>query len=235
MNVLSSKEELITLQYGEQMLNGNSYKHTGIDFVRKGYQLDEIIACEKGKVINVEKNILGYKSGSYGNFVHIQHGGIVSTVYAHMKLGTVCVNIGDVVEKGDVIGYMGATGFVTGAHLHFEIRENNITVDPNKYLDGEKNIPIYNNDIFVRYEKGKYQTMADYMRVRDGVWGNIKEKKQLTLDGQKNSYMNGNYKIGTVFDALEIINANDASVWAKTPSGYVCIKDGSGKEYCKKI
>lgn len=147
MNVLKSQQELITLQYGNQNLNEKPYKHAGIDFVRQGYQLDEIISCKRGKVINVEKNIPGYKAGSYGNFVHIQHGCNISTVYAHMKMGTVCINIGDIVEEGQVIGYMGATGFVTGAHLHFEVRENNIPVDPNPYFRGEKKILPYIDNI----------------------------------------------------------------------------------------
>lgn len=143
MNVLQSKQELVTLDFGNQTLKGNPYYHTGKDFVKVGYAFDNIVACARGKVINVEKNIPGYKSGSYGNFVHIQHNGNVSTVYAHMKMGTVSVNIGDIVEEGQVIGYMGATGFVTGAHLHFEVRENNVAVNPNPYFNGEKIISPY--------------------------------------------------------------------------------------------
>ena len=89
------------------------------------------------------------------------------------------------------------------------------------------------------YSKGNYKTLGN-MNVRTGAGTNyaIKKVKDLSTDGKRNATstnLNANavYKTGTVFTAIEIINEN--GVWAKTPSGYVCIKDVSGKVYCSKV
>ena len=88
------------------------------------------------------------------------------------------------------------------------------------------------------YTKGTYITLEN-MKVRTGAGTNHKQKKvkELTADGKKNATSQSLnayavYKKGTVFTALEIINEN--GVWAKSPSGYICIKGASGKVYCKK-
>lgn len=66
--------------------------------------------------------------GGYGNYVMIDHGNGKVTVYGH--LCDVVVSIGDTVEAGQVIGYVGSTGYSTGPHLHFETRYNNVKYDP---------------------------------------------------------------------------------------------------------
>ncbi|MBP5579952.1 MAG: peptidoglycan DD-metalloendopeptidase family protein [Ruminococcus sp.] len=70
--------------------------------------------------------------GGYGNYVVISHDGTYSTVYAHLK--NACVSVGDYVEQGQVIGYIGTTGWSTGAHLHFEVRENGVRVNPSLFV-----------------------------------------------------------------------------------------------------
>lgn len=89
------------------------------------------------------------------------------------------------------------------------------------------------------YSKGNYKTLGN-MNVRTGAGTNysIKKVKDLSEDGKRNATsknLNDNavYKTGTIFTAQEIINQN--GVWAKTPSGYVCIKGASGTVYCSKI
>ncbi len=69
---------------------------------------------------------------SYGNYVMIIHANGYATLYAH--LSSAAVGADQYVSRGDVIGYEGSTGFSTGPHLHFEIRENGIPVDPQLYL-----------------------------------------------------------------------------------------------------
>ena len=69
---------------------------------------------------------------SYGNYVMIIHTNGYATLYAHMS--SAAVSADQYVSRGDVIGYEGTTGFSTGPHLHFEIRENGIPVDPQLYL-----------------------------------------------------------------------------------------------------
>jgi murein DD-endopeptidase MepM/ murein hydrolase activator NlpD len=71
-------------------------------------------------------------SGGYGNYTCIQHGGGISTCYAHQsQFGT---SAGAQVSQGQVIGYVGNTGHSFGSHLHFEVRVNGAPVDPLGYL-----------------------------------------------------------------------------------------------------
>lgn len=83
-------------------------------------------ASKSGKVIKA-----GWGTG-YGNYVVIDHGGGVKTLYAHMT--TIYVKTGDYVNQGDVIGALGSTGWSTGPHLHFEIIINGVQVNPLSYL-----------------------------------------------------------------------------------------------------
>ncbi len=67
--------------------------------------------------------------GGAGNYVKIKHNGVYETVYMHMsKFGK--YNVGDYVAQGDVIGYVGSTGWSTGPHLHYEVHENGHKINP---------------------------------------------------------------------------------------------------------
>ncbi len=102
--------------------------HTGIDIkVPAG---KNIVAANDGKVI------LSCSYGSYGNAVIIDHGGKLSTLYAHNS--KLLVKEGDIVTRGQVVALCGSTGLSTGAHLHFEVRVNGATVDPLPYVTGKK-------------------------------------------------------------------------------------------------
>lgn len=98
--------------------------HTGLDLHSTKGQGDPVYAAAPGKVIKVqgEWNPAMGKSGmaSYGNYVMIDHGNGVSTMYAHAL--KVCVSVGQDVDKGQLIMYEGSTGNSSGAHVHFEIR-----------------------------------------------------------------------------------------------------------------
>jgi len=76
-----------------------------------------ILAAASGRVI-ISKNV-GW-NGGYGKYVVIQHSNNTQTLYAH--LNSQVVSVGELVEQGQVIGYMGSTGNSTGVHVHFEIR-----------------------------------------------------------------------------------------------------------------
>lgn len=71
---------------------------------------------------------------SYGNYVIIDHGGGIATLYAHNS--KLLVSKGQAVSKGDRVALVGSTGYSTGNHLHFEVRINGVRTEPMKYLKG---------------------------------------------------------------------------------------------------
>ncbi|MCL2108901.1 MAG: M23 family metallopeptidase [Oscillospiraceae bacterium] len=102
--------------------------HHGIDVGNSGINGANIYAVQSGTVI------IATWSGGYGNYIVIDHGGGVSTLYAHMQTGSMRFSAGDTVVQGDVIGLVGSTGWSTGPHLHFEVRENGSAVNPWGYV-----------------------------------------------------------------------------------------------------
>lgn len=98
--------------------------HTGIDLgVGSGTR---IAAADGGIVITAS-----YLSG-YGNTVMIDHGAGVVTLYAHQS--RMAVKRGDKIEQGELIGYVGSTGYSTGPHLHFEVRVHGTPANPLAWL-----------------------------------------------------------------------------------------------------
>lgn len=73
-------------------------------------------------------------NGNYGNYIRIQHGGGVSTGYAHIRNGGIQVGHGQYVNAGQVIAYAGTTGASTGCHLHFEVYINGKTTNPTDFM-----------------------------------------------------------------------------------------------------
>ena len=71
-------------------------------------------------------------SGTYGNRIVINHNNGFTTLYGH--LSSINVEVGQVVEKGSVIGIMGSTGNSTGTHLHFEVEKNGSLENPLSYV-----------------------------------------------------------------------------------------------------
>ena len=104
---------------------GRAGNHTGIDIPAS--RNTEIYAAKSGVVITST-----YNSGGYGNYVVVSHSDGTSTLYAHMNSRN--ATVGQVVNQGDVIGYVGTTGRSTGNHLHFEVRINGTRVDPIDYF-----------------------------------------------------------------------------------------------------
>ncbi len=116
----------VTSEYGYRIHPVLKVKkmHTGIDVgVPSG---NNIVAANDGKVIYSDYY------GGYGYAVIIDHGGKISTLYAHNS--KLLVSVGDQVKKGQTIAKSGSTGLSTGPHLHFEVRENGQHVDPMKYF-----------------------------------------------------------------------------------------------------
>jgi len=104
--------------------------HTGLDITGAGINGANIYATQSGTVSIV---VTGW-GGGYGNYVVINHGGGITSLYAHMLSGSLTVKVGDKVEKGDIIGKVGDTGWSSGPHLHFEIRKDGTAVNPLNYI-----------------------------------------------------------------------------------------------------
>ncbi len=100
--------------------------HHGIDIpAPKG---TPVIAAENGTVI-----YMGNKGG-YGKAIIVDHGGKISTQYSHLSSFSSKISIGDKVKKGEVIGYVGSTGWSTGPHLDFIVRLNGDSQPPLNYV-----------------------------------------------------------------------------------------------------
>ncbi len=112
----------VTSQFGTgRVFNGKvSSSHLGVDY--RGAVGDPIVAANRGVVALVAEFFLA------GNVVYIDHGNGIVTGYFHMSEPQVA--IGDTVERGQQIGLVGATGRVTGPHLHWSARFGALTIDP---------------------------------------------------------------------------------------------------------
>ena len=116
----------ITSPFGPRIdpITGNPGFHTGVDL--QATYGTPILACRSGTVV------IASPQGGYGNAVVIDHAGGMATLYAHQS--RMAVLPGQVVKAGDVIGYVGATGYATGPHLHFEVRLDGNPVNPVSFL-----------------------------------------------------------------------------------------------------
>jgi murein DD-endopeptidase MepM/ murein hydrolase activator NlpD len=104
--------------------------HSGIDLAN--VPGTPIYASAKGTVTTASAMMINGSFYGYGNYIIIGHNARFSSLYAHLM--SFAVGAGDEVEQGQIIGYMGNTGWSTGPHLHFEIREYGSHVNPMSYL-----------------------------------------------------------------------------------------------------
>lgn len=126
----------ITSQYGSRLhpIQGIIKNHSGIDI--GGSTGNPVYAAADGVIIYSQ-----YNTGGYGNLVMIDHGtnseGVkIVTLYGHGN--KLLRNVGESVKQGELIMEMGSTGNSTGPHVHFEVRENGVAVDPKKYLSSNQ-------------------------------------------------------------------------------------------------
>jgi murein DD-endopeptidase MepM/ murein hydrolase activator NlpD len=128
----------LTSGFGERFHPILGYRrfHAGLDLAASAGT--PIVAAADGRVVNA-----GWRGG-YGREVQIAHAGGVDTLYGHMS--RIAASVGQVVHKGQVIGWVGSTGLSTGPHLHFEVTKNGRPVNPASvkmtagpgHLEGEK-------------------------------------------------------------------------------------------------
>jgi len=117
---------MVTSPYGERMhpIIGEEAFHRGVDL--RAHYGSPILAPADGVVLYI-----GSKT-TYGNMVVVLHGGGIATVYGH--LWKFAVRPYERVQKGQLLGYTGNTGFSTGSHLHFEVRQDGEPTNPLEWL-----------------------------------------------------------------------------------------------------
>lgn len=160
----------VTSPYGMRTLNGTTRMHNGIDLVaatKTGGSATDYIAAHTGGTVAA----VGYNS-SCGYYINIQCGDALM-VYYHLKAVAVPKK-GESVKTGQIIGYMGATGNCTGAHLHFGIKVDGKWIDPAPYLDTD-----YTPD------KPAAKTVTlDLRTLRQGAKGEDVRALQILLSGR---------------------------------------------------
>lgn len=115
--------------YGQRInpFHKGMHLHPGADFaVARG---TEVVAAAPGKVVNISRSSI---QAGYGNYIEIDHGNEIVTLYAH--LDEINVRWGQQISKGDKIGTVGTSGGSIAPHLHFEISRAGSQVDPAWYL-----------------------------------------------------------------------------------------------------
>lgn len=120
-------------------------RHKGIDLA--GEPGSDIKAMAAGKVIRAD----GKDKDGYGNRIEIDHGNGKVTTYSHLY--SIQVRVGQMVDKGTLIGTMGSTGKSTGSHLHFEVKERGKFIDPTKELAEH----VFVQPVIVRKENERKQ------------------------------------------------------------------------------
>lgn len=145
MNDLPFKDFRITSKYGWRThpIHGNRHFHSGIDLV-KGHK-EPLAAFVGGQVIYAGMGRTGTGVGGYGNVVLIKDYTGAGHLYAH--LDKVSVKKGQKVKKGQVIGTQGATGQVTGSHLHYEVRKK---TSPSLGWNANKEKSTYNPTTYLQ-------------------------------------------------------------------------------------
>lgn len=158
---------------------------------------DYVIAIKEGIVIT------STYSSTAGYYVEIRHKNNYISRYLHMKKGTLAVEKGDTVSKGQILGYMGNSGDSNGAHLHFSVYDaKRIPQDPLPYLQGELN---FNENYYEEFIKNVQNSLG--ARV-DGIAGpetlsktitvssTINRRHKVVKDVQKYLYQLGYIEVG---------------------------------------
>jgi hypothetical protein len=132
-DVIMPRSSQVTSSFGDgRIFNGQvSSRHTGLDL--RGAPGDTVVAMARGVVALAEQFELA------GNNVYLNHGGGLVSAYFHLTRQLVAQ--GDTVDAGTPIGLVGATGRVTGPHLHWVVRYGRTSVDPRSLIEASREIP----------------------------------------------------------------------------------------------
>lgn len=193
---LDPKFAQITTYFGYDSWRGGG--HEGIDFGAEGCHGGNIYAAESGTVVEVRTEYV--EDFDDGMYLRIDHGNGLETFYSHCS--AIYVKEGDTVGRGDVIASIGATGWATGPHLHFETILNGEKVDPLRYISlAEKDLTL--NDV-----KELAKTGADL------DWRSFFGYKCTTIEG---------YETVTKVYSIDDVFSVRVSGSQREPADYVCL------------
>lgn len=199
----------------EVVSNEYSQTHQALDIVSADHTPTDIIALDSGIVESVVKNIPSTDHetkglATYGNYVKIKQNNGKSALYAHMKYGSVNVNIGDYVEKGAIIGTMGNTGNAYGNHLHLEVKnQNNINENPIISLN-EKTTEIEEIKQDVEIPEENITTSQPQTIETEKSIENINTQIKEDIHVEDNEYLSSNYTGTSIVDGLKSINIDSS-------------------------
>lgn len=243
VKILKNGYHRLTLDYGNTYSDGSFHKGidlTGNTSVNNGY--DYILAFDDGVVTAMcntySKNGKAGGTADMGNYVIIDHGNGYRTRYQHMTKGSITVKTGQAVKAGQVIGYMGNTGYSTARHLHFDISvsgkvsggtyvssQNRTYFDPKLFLYGQKKIPETTT-----YKTGSYMVFSDVnVRQGPGTNYNLKYYSQFTVNARYQVKKIAGKQVNYFPAGVKVTINQISGDWGKCPSGWINLK------HCKKV
>lgn len=184
--------------------------HEGVDLA-SGEPVTPVCAFADGEVIGIRNTVIGYtEKQTGGNYVYIRHDDHTVTRYYHLSYGSVSVKKGDKVFRGEEIGIMGATGMVTGKHLHFQIEIDDKPVDPVPFILGDitfiKDVSERKTITLLKLSKGSKSTDVRFLQYLlflhgkslafDGVFG--AKTQSAVKDFQKESGLDADGVVGVL-------------------------------------
>lgn len=223
------------LQYPKDYIafsRGFSSGHKGVDMAwnsAQGGAHVPVYAPADGTVVTAT-----YDS-SYGNYVMIEHAKGVRTLMAHMENNSLVVKVGQLVKRGQKVGIQGTTGNSTGYHVHYEVRLDNVKVNPVDYTFAFPNQVVNKytqSDYGIKhYEPIKYygtpvprNSKVDQFRIDTDT---LRARKEPSLKGEVLGYVNkGIYNVG------ESVRA-DGYIWYKIED-FWCAYDKAWAEFLPK-
>lgn len=174
----------ITATYGQK---GAYWKngHQGIDFV----SADKNIYATCDGIVRV----VGYDASGWGQYVSIGDDAGRRHIFCHLVKGSVKVKKGERVSRATVIGTMGATGNVSGLHLHYQLQNGETVIDPTPYLGIPNKKGAYNSKDF-EIDGGKPMTANDYKDKKDIPAWAFDAVNEATKDGIMLGDDKGNFR-----------------------------------------
>ena len=236
------KDGIIKYYYGYSSSYGSD--HTGIDIHSDGN--DTIYAAKAGVVEKTADSCEHVSYGkacehysTYGNYIRIKHSDGTKAYYGHLFLGSLLVKEGDSVKKGQAIAKMGSSGYSTGKHLHFELRNSSgsrINVNPTS--KGGKITYSYSGYITCSHN---YTDSSPYVCTKCKAWKSSSLESKTTLSDVQYKVINsdavdragpyGNcrlvneYSSGNVVTAVQKIVNGYGNTWYKLSNGYYIFGD----------